>query len=141
MPAASSEHIKALLRHKLLADAGVTAIVGGRIYGAHMRDTELQNATYPMVIMELDGGGASPTSTFQAATLYLYAYHRESAGEALHLYDLCYAALHHQTLRKDGVAAAGYAMENVRPDDGWNEKARAYYAEGLWTVRASYRST
>lgn len=140
MAFASTTDLVALLRHTLMTNEAVAAVVGGRIYGAHLRTPDDKSVVYPLVIVELEGGSASPTSTFQAQTLYLYAYSRDSASEASRLYDLCFAALQHNVLRRDGVQAAGYAMEQQRPESGWNEQARAYWSEGLWVVRASHRT-
>jgi len=137
---ADTQELIALLRHKLMTDAAISEIVGGRVLGAHPRTPDDRSTVYPLIILELEGGGASPTSGFQTATLFLYTYHRGSLGEAMRLYDLCHAALHHQTLRRDGVSSAGYALEQQRPESGWNEQARAHWCEGLWVVRAGRRS-
>jgi len=141
MSFADTQQLVAVLRHTLLQNAEVKAIVGGRVLGAHPRTPDERTVVYPMVITELDGGSVSPTSTFQAQTMYLYAYSRGSQGEAHRLYDACFAALQHNLLRRDGVTVAGYAMESQRPESGWNEQARAYWSQGLWTLRASYRSS
>lgn len=137
----STESLMALLRQHLLSASGVAALVGGRVHGAHLQTPDDRTTVYPMVVLELSGGGGSPSSTFQATQLYVYAYDRESAGGAAALYDTVFSALQHETLRRDGVALAGYAMEQERPTIGYNDAANAYYARGLWIVRAGYRST
>lgn len=138
-PAASSEDLIKVVRHKLLSESAITDIVGGRVYGAHFQDPDARTVVYPMVVMEMRGGG-SLTATYQATTLYLYAYSRDSQGKAFILYDAVYQALQQQRVARDGVSFAGYCMEANRPDSGWNEAARAYYARGLWTVRGAFRS-
>jgi hypothetical protein len=138
-PAASVEQLVALLRHHLLADSAVAAIVGGRVHGAHLQDADARTVAYPLTVLELEGGFTRTASAYQNVTAYLYAYHRDSQGEALRLYDAMHAALQHQLLRRDGVPVAGYCMETARPDYGWNERCRAWYARGLWAVRTGYR--
>lgn len=139
-PAPSAEQLKLLVRGHLLAEAAVIAITGNRIHGAHIQDPDNRSVVYPLVVLEFSSGTTSPTSTYQLVSLALYAYSRDSGGEALRLYDACAAALQHQLLRQDGIPVAGYAVETERPDDGWNEVARAYYARGQFALRASYRS-
>ena len=139
-PSASSEDLIAVIRHTLMADSAVSAIVGGRIRGSHLQDPDNRTVVYPMVILELEGGSTVGPSTYQESTLYLYAYERSSSGDALRLYDACHAALQQGLIRRDGIAIAGYCLETARPDYGWNETARAYFARGLWAVRAAYRS-
>jgi hypothetical protein len=138
-PSASVEQLVALLRSHLLADAAVREIVGGRVHGAHLQDADARTVAYPLVVLELEGGYTSAASTYQNVTVYLYSYHRDSQGEAVRLYDAVHAALQQQTLRRDGVPLAGYCMETARPDYGWNERARAWYARGLWAVRTGFR--
>jgi hypothetical protein len=139
-PAPSIEQLKLLLRSHLLADAGVAALVGGHIHGAHIQTPDDRTVEYPLVVLDVVAGRISPTSTYQLATVDVYAYSRDSGGEALRIYDACTVALQHQLLRRDGIPVAGYCVESERPDQGWNEVARAYYARGQWAVRTGYRS-
>lgn len=139
-PAPSIEQLKLLVRSHLLADAGVAALVGAQVHGAHLLTPDAGDAVYPLVVFDLVAGRASPTSTFQLVTMDLFSYDRGSSGTAARIYDACAAALQHQLLRRDGIALAGYCVETERPEDGWNEATRAYYARGQWAVRASYRS-
>jgi hypothetical protein len=138
MPGASAEKLKFLVRSTLMDASTVTDVVGGRIYGAHLQDPDARTSVYPLVVLDFRAGLAS-TSTYQQVTMDLWAYSRDSSGEALRLYDLCQAALQQQLLRRDGVPVAGYAMELNRPAEGWNEKVRAYYAQGEYTLRAVRR--
>jgi len=139
MPGASAEKLKMLVRHTLMEDTALSAMVGGRIYGAHLQDPDARTVEYPMVVLDFRSGTAR-TPTFQIVTMDAWAYHRGSAGEALRLYDLVQAKLQQALLRVDGIAVAGYAMEQTRPAEGWNENVRAYYAQGEFTLRAVARS-
>ena len=139
MPGASAENLKMLVRHFLMADAGVSAVVGGRVYGVHLQDPDARTVEYPMVVLDFRSGTAT-TPTFQVVTMDVWSYHRSSAGEALRLYDLVQAALQQALLRVEGIPVCGYAMEQTRPAEGWNENVRAYYAQGEFTLRAVARS-
>lgn len=139
MPVASAEQLKLLVRSTLLDDSGVTAMVGGRIYGAHLQDPDARTVEYPLVVLDFKSGIAR-TPTYQNVTMDLWAYTRDSSGEALRLYDLCQAALQQELLRRDGISVAGYALELSRPSEGWNENVRAYYAQGEFSLRAVARS-
>ena len=139
MPGASTEQLKLLVRSTLMADAGVSAMVAGRVYGAHLQDPDARTVEYPMVVLSFEAGRAT-TPTYQVVTMELWAYNRGSSGECLRLYDLCQSALQQQLLRRDGIDVAGYAMELSRPREGWNSNVRAYYAQGDFTLRAVARS-
>lgn len=139
-PAASAEQLKLLIRHHLLTDAGVSALVGANVSGSHILTPDTGSVEYPIVVMDILTGRTSPTSTYQMVTLYLYAYSHKNSGEAVRIYDACYAALQHQLMRRDGIPIAGYCVEVERPVDGWNEFTRAYFVRGSWAVRMSYRS-
>lgn len=139
MAFANIEALIALVRHTLITNTAVSDVVGGRVHGSHFVDPDDRTVVYPLVVIEIDGGGSS-TSTYQAVSLQLYTYARTSSGDAMRIYDACYAALQQQLLRRDGVSVAGYSIERVRPDSGWNEVARAWYYRGVWTIRVSHRS-
>lgn len=139
-PAPSIEQLKLLVRHHLMTDQSTAALVGANVHGSHIQTPDSRTVAYPLVVLELIAGRISPTSTYQLVTMDLYAYSRDSSGEALRIYDACAAALQHQLMRRDGVPIAGYCIESERPNEGWNEVARAYYAQGQWAVRMGYRS-
>jgi len=136
---ASASDLMFLVRSTLMADSTVSSIVGARVFGAHLQDPDAGSVDFPIVVIDLVGGLAALSSGYQLANVDVWAYSRQSAGQALRLYDACFAALHHQLLRRDGVQFAGYAQENLRPNQEWNEKTRAYYAHGQFAVRGSYR--
>ncbi len=136
---ASSNDLKFLVRSTLMADSAVAALVADRVHGAHLQAPDLGTVDFPLVVIEFLGGQVTAASGYQTVQMDLYAYSRTSAGTALELYDATHAALHQQLLRRDGVACAGYSMEVARPEEGWNEGVRAYYARGAYTLRASYR--
>jgi len=123
-----------------MADSAVAAIADDRVHGSHLQNPDAGGAVYPLVVIDLTGGSVEGTSGYQAATVEVWAYSRQSAGHVLQLYDACFAALHCQTLRRDGIKVAGYAVEVARPTEGWNENVRAFYATGIFTVRLSYRA-
>lgn len=136
---ASLEQLKLLLRNTLLQDASITAVVGNRIHGAHIQTPDIGSIEYPLVVLDFSAGAVDQPGAYQLVTLDLWCYTRSSSGDALSLYDLCFDALHMQMLRQEGVKAAGYARESIRPREGWNEMLRAYFAQGEFALRAAYR--
>lgn len=133
------ESTKLLLRSVLMADAGVAALVGNRVWGAHFQDSDGKTVTYPMVIIDFRAGSVGPNGVYELIIMDLYAYGRKSAGFALELYQACYEALQNATLRKDGIPVAGYCVESIRPLEGWNENVRAYFVQGQYQLRLSTR--
>lgn len=134
MPGASSSDLKFLVRDVLLSNSEVFALVGSNVRGQHVYEPDLSTVKYPMVILEMISGYAT-TNSVQRATLDVYAYSRESAGNALRIYDACQKALQQELLRRDGIDVAGYAVEQARPNEGYNDIVRAFYAQGEFTVR------
>jgi hypothetical protein len=137
---ASANDLKFLVRSTLMADASVSAIVADRVHGAHIQTPDTGTAEFPLVVVEFLGGSVVSASGYQQVNADVWTYTRTSAGSALELYDAVHAALHQQLLRRDGVTVAGYSMEINRPDEGFNETVRAYYARGTYALRASYRT-
>ena len=138
---ASSSDLKFLVRSTLLEDSAVTAIVSDRIHGAHIQTPDTGNVQFPLVVIEFLGGSVVAASGYQQVNADLWAYSRTSAGSALELYDAVHSALHQQLLRRDGVNVAGYSLEISRPEEGWNEMSRSYFARGSYALRASYRAS
>ena len=132
--------LKLLLRNTLLKQDSITDIVGDRIHGGHLQNPDADSAEYPLVVVSFTSGSVGFSSGYQQVSMELWAYSRRSAGRAAELYDACFAAVHHQGLREDSVNVAGYAAEILRPEEGWNEKIRAYYAQGMFSLRVSYRN-
>ena len=137
---ASATNLKFLLRSTLMEDSSVSGYVADRVHGAHLQDPDAGGAVFPLVVIDFRAGTVGFSSGFQNVSVEVWSYSRQSAGHALEIYDACFAALHHQMLRRDGVKVAGYAAEVMRPAEGWNEHVRAYYAQGTFSLRASYRS-
>lgn len=137
MPFANTQQLLAVLRYTLISDSTISSIVGGRVYGAHLRTPDTRTTVFPIVILELEGGAVGMTSSYQEQVMFLYAYSRDSIGEAGRIYDACHAALHHQLLKRSGNPVAGYALEQQRPEQGWNEHVQAHYVRGLYTLRTT----
>ena len=139
-PTASTEQLLLLLRSHLLADDTVTGFVNAEVRGAQYQDADNITVKYPRVVLEMDGGYTVAASTFQAVSFFIYVYSRDSRGSAQRIYDAVHAALQQQLLRQSGISVAGYCMEATRPDFGWSERPRAYFARAMWTLRAAHRS-
>lgn len=134
MPGASSSKLKFLVRDILLQDSDVTDLVGSSVYGHHLQAPDVSTVSYPMVVLEVKSG-VTDVSSFQKVVLDLYAYSRTSAGEALALYDACQKRLQQEILRRDGIDIAGYAVEQTRPNEGYNDIVRGYYCVGEFMIR------
>ena len=137
---ASTEQLKLLVRNTLLSDSTIAAIVGGRVHGGHIQTPDVGTADMPLVVIDFSAGFVDQPGAYQLVTMDVWCYTKSSSGDALALYDACFDALHMQTLRQDGIKAAGYARESIRPREGWNEVLRAYYSQGEFSLRAAYRA-
>ena len=137
MPFANSQSLIALLRHTLMQNTSLTDLVGGRIYGAHVHTPDSITVVYPLVIIELEGGSVGTSSSYQQQIIFLYGYSRESIGQAIEIYDAAHASLHHQLLKRAGNPVAGYAMETLRPEQGWNEQVQSHFVRGMYVLRAT----
>ena len=132
---ANSQALIAVVRSTLIGSSDVTDIVGGRVYGAHPQSPDSPSISYPMVILEIEGGSSGYSSTYQTVQMFLYSYSRVSAGEAIRCYDACHEALHAQKLQQENNTTRGYAEETQRPDQGYNDQAKAYFCRGMFTLR------
>ena len=138
---ASSEQLKLLIRNTLLSDSSISAVVDNRVFGAHIQTPDIGSVDFPLIIIDFTAGAVDQPGAYQIVTMDVWCYTRSSSGDALALYDLCFDALHMQTLRQDGIQAAGYSRESIRPREGWNEVTRSYFAQGEYAVRAAYRGS
>lgn len=135
MPVVKSTAPVALMRHALINDDAVQAIVGARVRTSHVLDPDrAAEQEYPLVILDLDSGGANFSGALQSVFVYVYTFHRDSKDAALTLYDAVYAALQMKRLENDGESGRGYSREAQRPTTGWNDQAMAYFARARWRV-------
>lgn len=130
-----AETVPALVRHMLINNEAVQALVKARVRTAHVLDPQTaQGLEYPLVILDLSGGESLGGGVVQNVNMRVWAYARESTDVALKIYDAVYAALHMQRLSIANEASKGTAREIQRPHTGWNDKVLAHYATGMWRI-------
>lgn len=138
MPQVKIQAVPALVRHTLLHNTDVHAIVGANVRTSHVLDNEqAQGIDYPCVILSTEGGESTGTGAVQYVSVEIFAYSRTSKDDAGALYDAIYAALHYTRLSNPHESGAGFARESTRPKSGWNDKALAYYCAGRWLITLS----
>ena len=135
--AGSISALKQVVRNTLLSNTDLTDKVGGRIFGAHMNDADASTVDYPMVIIDFRGGARHSAGLLQTTIFEIWTYSRKSQGDALEIYDLACNALNMEPFEKGNLQIAGYAREITRPVEGYNEKARAYYAIGRFSGKSA----
>ena len=129
--------IRQVLRATLTGDATVSGYVSDRVYGAHLQDPDAQTVGYPLVIVEITGGGMIRVGRLNDITMMLWAYSRTSLADAEEIYRACSAVLHAERLTLTGISVNVIPTETGRPTDGWNENTRAHYVVGRWRVQAT----
>lgn len=144
MPTPSFDDALALVRRHLTTDGTTYAALGstlnaalvGRVMGPNLNDADAVNIPRPCVILDPAGGATEYGRGRASFLLYLYAYSDESLGAAIRLYDAVFTSLHGSRLYDpDGaIPTAGTARELVRPFSGYNDKAKAHFARGNWTI-------
>jgi hypothetical protein len=135
--ALSTREAKKLIRAFLLAKPEITALVDDRVFGAHIMDSDVESAVFPLVIVEFLSGRASWDTAVQAQTLEIYAYSKRSADEASQIYDAVFDAIQHERLAVAGITVRALTREVQRPVDGWNQNVRAWYSRARWQFSSS----
>jgi hypothetical protein len=138
MPASSTADLKQLIRTHLIADADVAALVGDRVYSAHLSDadapTVLQDG--PLVVFEMLSGVLRWHGAVAIQTFDIYGYSKRNNAEASRVYDAVTATLQHECVRVTGIDLAIVTRETQRPLDGYNQVLDAWFVRGRWTVEA-----
>lgn len=126
----------ALVRDVLVANAAIqSAIVDVRT--AHVNAPDVGTVRYPLIILDRTAGNARYNGSLRDVSFDLYAYSNLGADEASRVYDLAFAALQSQRLvarDRTVIPAAGYAREVDRPEPGYNDVTRSWYARGTWVA-------
>ena len=133
-PTSNSETLLQLVRQHLLSSTAVLSLVDGRVHTAHFFAFDTQTVEMPCVILELEGGTANYSSASQQAGLFVYAYSRHNASQALKLYQAVYEVLNASELRHSSLSLSGTAVETIRPSSGYNDQTRAFFYRATYTV-------
>jgi hypothetical protein len=129
---------KQLLRAWLLADATLSAAVGGRVFGAHLMSSDAQTVLQagPVVVFEFVAGVAPYVREIEQVGVEVYVYSKGSADEVAQIYDIVYLRLQAERIKVVGIGPCGTARESERPTDGWNEDVGAWFCRARWLLRA-----
>ena len=113
-------------------------MVGDNIVTSHDFDPSTP-LTYPRVILDFDSGSGRYQGGLQQWIVDIYAYSDESQDQADALYDVLYPALQAARLwdPSGAISAAGYAREVERPESGYNNQTRSWFARGSWLLMAA----
>lgn len=137
-PITKKRDVAALIRFHLIAQDSLTALVEDRIRTAHEVDPDA-DLSYPLVIVEMDTGSGRYQGGLQQFSVDIYTYSDESQDVADDVYDTLYLNLQAERLWDPSgtITAAGSIREVERPEPGYNEQTRSYFARGTWVVMAA----
>lgn len=128
-----------IITHTLQESEGIQIAVGGRVFGGHLKDNEVQGTLEkgPIVIVALGGGLSSYSGALAVTTFSLWGYSARSADEAYRAYQAAYKALQACRVSCPGADLHGLTRETQRPTAGENDKHKAWYAMGRWSMVAT----
>jgi hypothetical protein len=130
--------LRQVIRAHLMADPAVSGLVGGRVFGSHLSDSDVQSVEFPLTVFEFLSGFARWHRGVQSQSFELYGYSKASLDEAAQIYDAAFDSLQHCRVRIDAIAdVGGIPRETQRPVDGWNDKVGAWFVRGRWIVTAT----
>ena len=134
MTLATSRNELLLVRDVLLASTEFASVT---VRTSHANDPDVGSVTYPVIIIDRTAGNARYNGSLRDVTFDLYAYSNLGQDEALRLYDAAFALLQSKRLvgrDRTVIPTAGYAREVDRPEPGYNDVTRSWYARGTWVA-------
>lgn len=140
MPALSQSTFKQLVREALLADSGVTSLVGDDgVYSAHLSDADASTVldATPIVVFEPLSGFVMYNRQVGSITIEVYGWSKISADHASRVYDAAFSVLQAGKLSVAGLTMCGLAREVQRPVEGYADTIMAWFARGRWTVNVT----
>jgi len=132
--ASSTEDVMQVLRHALVTDSTIAAVVGDNVWTSHVMDADAASVTIPCIVMSVEGGSSSYNGVLQFVTIDIYAYSKISQGQAASIYDKIYKVLQANRLALDNVDAKGVITENERPSAMYNDSLKAWAMRGIWVA-------
>jgi hypothetical protein len=135
MPISFAES-KQLLRAWILADATLSALVDGRVYGVHLSSADAQTVlqTKPIIVFEFLAGSGRYFREFETPIVEFYVYSKGGADEVAQVYDRLYVRLQEERIQLPGIGTSGTARETERPTDGRSEEIAAWYCRSRWAL-------
>lgn len=136
MPINTHKYARKIILHTLQDDTIVQVAVGGRVYGAHIKDADVEStlAAGPILIVALQAGSSAYSGTIARVGFDLWGYSATSSDEAIEAYNAGYEVLQAARVACPGVDLCGNAREVQRPEVGENVKHKAWYARGRWVM-------
>lgn len=128
-----------ILTHTLGQSDDVQAIVGGRVFGSHLKDGEVEStlANGPILIVSIKAGGVTYAGTVSKTIFELWGFSMNSADEAARAYQAGYEALQACRVSCEGVNLYGLARETARPLIGEVAKYNSWFCRGRWIMTAA----
>jgi len=138
--AANPQLLKQLLRHFLIDDPGIAALVSGRVFDGHLADTDAASALEAgdVLIFNFQSGQQRWHGAVQIQIFELWAYSPRGADQAAKLYGVANDVLQHARVFKTGIEITpgtlltGITQEVQRPVEGKNDVLSAWFARGRW---------
>jgi hypothetical protein len=117
-------------------DATVAAVVAERVFGRSLSDADGETVlkSGQLLVFELLSGDSRSSGQVATQTFELYGYSKRSMDQASEAYDVAFDALQHSRLQVAGISVCGLAREVQRPVDGFNERLKAWFVRGRWSV-------
>ena len=133
-----SDTIKILL-HTLQEHPAVQKAVGGRVYGAHIKDSDVISTLSkgPIIIVSMQSGRAIYSGAVHNNAFEVWGYSLKSGAEAAEAYDAAFEALQACRVSCPGIDLCGNAREVQGYLVGENGKYNAWYARGRWIITAA----
>ena len=132
----SVSELKLVIHDNIVNDATIDGLVSGRVFSHHLQEEEANQIAYPIAIFAIRAGRMDYTSSYQATLMELWAYSRIGPDEAMDLYDSLKNVIHMERLTTAANSRVVVCQEVERPNEGWNETTRAWFAQGRWIVRS-----
>lgn len=117
-------NVRRVITESLLADAGVSAIVGDRIVGPDALYYEDGTPTFPLLVVAVAGGDSLYSGSYQSLAVELEAHSRVSLGEAGRIVDLARVVLHAKTLSVNGITERVVCTETSGPADDYDTELK-----------------
>ncbi len=125
-----------IVRAALTAIPAVSSLVGDRVTVAYDQMADVEQATYPLLVLVPAGGDTAYSGRFQHLSLELRAYASISPAEALAVYNAACDGMQAENLKLtvEGVERTAICREVSRPAMGWDGSVRKHVAVGRWNI-------
>ncbi len=136
MSAISTLKTRHLLREFILRSSSVTDLVGQRVYGQHLSDSDAGTVLKAgsVVVLGFDSGDLRWYGAVQTQIVEVYAYSKQGLSECAKVYDAVCSLIQHERVVVDGIDICLIPREIQRPVDGYNDSVDAWFVKGRWII-------